>query len=106
MAEKVLDSLRNRGLLSDSLQEKLSELLPEDAKEKLSGFFERYQELNDEEKQEVLSSVLGKVKQSVHEKVYGDSNFFAQFLFTHTYTVFFFAVLLIVLVLGMSAPSS
>ncbi|XP_076241450.1 uncharacterized protein LOC143183667 isoform X3 [Calliopsis andreniformis] len=99
MAENVLDSLQSKGLLTEDLQQKLSQIMPEEAKEKLMGIFQRYQELKDEEKDEVLNTVLAKVKQSLHEKVYSNSNSYMQFFYMHQYAIFFFAVLLIVLVL-------
>ncbi|XP_076679042.1 uncharacterized protein LOC143374646 isoform X2 [Andrena cerasifolii] len=99
MAEQILDSLRSHGVLSDSLQEKLAQIVPDDAKDKLSGFLQRYQELDDEGKEEVMNTVLGKLKEKFQGNLQSDSNFFTQLLFNNSYTVFFVALLLIVLVL-------
>lgn len=102
MAEKILDSLRSRGVLSDSLQEKLSQIVPDDAKDKLSGFLQRYQELDDEGKEEVMNTVFGKLKEKFQGNLQSNPNFFTQLLFNNSYTVFFVALLLIVLVVGTS----
>ncbi|KOX80531.1 hypothetical protein WN51_13015 [Melipona quadrifasciata] len=55
--EKILDSLQNEGVLTDSALEKLSNILPENAKEKLHSIYQRYQELDNEEKQQFLNAV-------------------------------------------------
>lgn len=102
MAEKILDSLRSRGVLSDSLQEKLSQIVPDDAKDKLSGFLQRYQELDDEGKEEVMNTVFGKLKEKFQGNLQSNPNIFTQLLFNNSYTVFFVALLLIVLVVGTS----
>ncbi|XP_043514340.1 uncharacterized protein LOC122530958 isoform X1 [Frieseomelitta varia] len=55
--EKILDSLQNEGVLADSAREKLSNILPENVKEKLSSIYQRYQELDNEEKQQFMNEV-------------------------------------------------
>nr|XP_012142769.1 PREDICTED: uncharacterized protein LOC105662719 [Megachile rotundata] len=100
MAENVLNSLRDKGLLSNDMQEKLLHLLPEDSKEKLSTFFQRYQQLNEQEKHELLDNVVGKFKQTLEDRIYNNTSIYQRFLYFNPYTVFFFALLLVVLVLG------
>lgn len=102
MAEKILESLRSHSVLSDSLEEKLAQILPGDAKDKLSGFLQRYQELDDEGKKEVMNTVFDKLKDKFQGNLQSNSNFFTQLVFNNSYTVFFVALLLIVLVLGTS----
>ncbi|XP_053977490.1 uncharacterized protein LOC128875696 isoform X2 [Hylaeus volcanicus] len=99
MAQNILDVLRKSGVLTDNLQDKLADLLPKDSAEKLSGIFQRYEQLNDEEKQEFWNNALGKLKHSFQDEMTNDLNMYTRFFYSHSYTIFFFAVLLIVLVL-------
>ena len=99
MAEEILESLRSHSVFSDSLEEKLAQILPGDAKDKLSGFLQRYQELDDEGKKEVMNTVFDKLKDKFRGNLQSNSNFFTQLVFNNSYTIFFVALLLIVLVL-------
>lgn len=99
MAQNILDSLRDKGVLSSSAQEKLLNLIPDNTKEKLSNIFQRYQELNDEEKQQFVHEIVGKFKQVLEDKVNNYSNLYT-YLF-HSYLIFIFAVLFVVFILGM-----
>lgn len=100
MAQDILNSLRNQGALSESVQEKLLSLIPGEAKEKLSNLFERYQELDNDEKQQLLAEVIGKLKQSLHDQVESNTSTYTKLFYSHSYTVFLLAVLFVVLVLG------
>lgn len=101
MAESILSALKSKGLPLDELKEQLSSVLSEEAKDKLSNIFERYQTLNDEEKDEFLDTVFGKIQRAVHEKL-EETNPYTHFLYTHSHIVFLFAVSLITLVIGTS----
>ncbi|XP_031832356.1 uncharacterized protein LOC116426873 isoform X2 [Nomia melanderi] len=98
MAESILSDLKSKGLTLDGLQEQLSSVLSEEAKNKLSNIFERYQSLNDEEKDEFLDTVFGKIQRAMHEKL-EEANPYTYLLYTHSHIVFLFAVLLITLVI-------
>lgn len=99
MAQNILDSLRDKGVLSSSAQEKLLNLIPNNTKEKLFNIFQRYQELNDEEKQQFVHEVVGKFKQVLEDKMNNYSSLYT-YLF-HSYLIFIFAVLFVVFILGM-----
>lgn len=99
MAQNILDSLRDKGVLSSSAQEKLLNLIPDNTKEKLFNIFQRYQELNDEEKQQFVHEVVGKFKQVLEDKMNNYSSLYT-YLF-HSYLIFIFAVLFVVFILGM-----
>ncbi|XP_016913779.1 uncharacterized protein LOC107998810 isoform X2 [Apis cerana] len=97
MAQNILDSLRDKGVLSSSAQEKLLNLIPDNTKEKLFNIFQRYQELNDEEKQQFVHEVVGKFKQVLEDKMNNYSSLYT-YLF-HSYLIFIFAVLFVVFIL-------
>lgn len=99
MAQRILDALRSNGVLTDGLQEKLSSILPGNGLEKLSGILQRYEQLDAEEKKQFLRDGLAMLKQSLRDET-NDLDFYTRFFHTSSYTVFLFAVLSIVLVLG------
>lgn len=99
MAQNILDSLRDKGVLSSSAQEKLLNLIPDNTKKKLFNIFQRYQELNDEEKQQFVHEIVGKFKKVLEDKVNNYSSLYT-YLF-HSYLIFIFAVLFVVFILGM-----
>ncbi|KAK1122463.1 hypothetical protein K0M31_009682 [Melipona bicolor] len=92
--EKILDSLQNEGVLTDSALEKLSNILPENAKEKLHSMYQRYQELDNEEKQQFLNEVT-----EMFRKKMENSWSFSSLFYSYPYIVFIFAVLFIAFVL-------
>lgn len=100
MAENIGQSLMDEGLLSESLQEKLLDLIPENSRDKLSGLFQRYQQLDEEEKQELLNQLVGKFKKTLQDKVYEETSLFERLLYSNSYTIFFLALLFVILVLG------
>lgn len=102
MASNIVDLLRNEGVLSGRLQEKLLSLVPDNAKEKLSNIFQRYQELNKEERRELVNEVVEKFTHSLRDKVHSNSSLYTQLFYSPSYMVFIFAVLFVVLILGTS----
>ncbi|XP_017766761.1 PREDICTED: uncharacterized protein LOC108555555 [Eufriesea mexicana] len=102
MASNILDLLRNEGVLSSNLQEKLLSSIPDNAKEKLSNILQRYQELNKEEKQELVNGIVEKFTHSLRDKVQSSSSLYMQLFYSHSYMVFIFAVLFVVIILGTS----
>lgn len=99
MAESILSALKSKGLPLDGLKEQFSSVLSEEAKDKLSNIFERYQTLNDEEKDEFLDIVYGKIQRAFYEQL-GETNPYTHFLYTYSHIVFLFAVSLITLIIG------
>ncbi|XP_078032962.1 uncharacterized protein LOC144467856 isoform X2 [Augochlora pura] len=95
--EQILNALKSKGVMTDGLQERLSQFLPDEAKEKLFQLFEKFKALNAEEKEQFIDTVFGKVQQSVEQGMELEES--PSFLHTHSYTIFIFAVLLIILVI-------
>ena len=99
--DKILDSLQNEGVLTDSARKKLSNILPENVKEKLSSIYQRYQELDNEEKQQFMNEVTEMFRKKM-ESSWSFSSLFYTLFYSYPYIVFIFAVLFIAFVLGMS----
>ncbi|XP_029050375.1 uncharacterized protein LOC114879543 isoform X2 [Osmia bicornis bicornis] len=99
MAENILQSLMDKGLLSENVQEKLLNLIPENSREKLSGLFQRYQQLDEQEKNELLNQLVGRFKQTLHNNMYNEASLFERLLYSNSYTIFFFALLFVILIL-------
>ncbi|XP_076285231.1 uncharacterized protein LOC143211432 [Lasioglossum baleicum] len=96
--EIVMNALRSKGVMTDDLEEKLSGLMSDEAKERLSGIFEKYRSLSDEEKEEFVDTVFGKLRESLQERTEAGAGL--SVLQSHSYTIFFGAVFLITLVIG------
>ncbi|XP_034178269.1 uncharacterized protein LOC117603343 isoform X2 [Osmia lignaria lignaria] len=98
MAENIWQPLMDNGLLSENVQEKLLNLIPENSREKLSGLFQRYQQLDEQEKHELLNQLVGRFKQTLHNNMY-KASLFERLLYSNSYTIFFFALLFVILIL-------
>ncbi|XP_033331991.2 uncharacterized protein LOC117223689 isoform X2 [Megalopta genalis] len=95
--EHVLNALKSKGVMTDGLQERLSQLLPAAAKDKLLELFEKFKTLDAEEKQQFVDTVFGKLEQSVQRGIHAEES--ASILIPHSYKIFIFAVLLIIMVI-------
>ncbi|XP_073968035.1 uncharacterized protein isoform X2 [Bombus fervidus] len=95
---KVLDSLREKGILTDDIQDKFSNLLPDHAKEKLSSIFHRYQDLDSEGKQQFMAEVVEMFRKKLQSSSSLYSLYYTLF-YSQPYTIFIFAVLFIAFIL-------